>query len=537
MVLNVDVETKSESVRTATVPQTVEGAEGMSATKSYGQILKSSALIGSSSVLKIGLGVVRTKAMALLLGPSGIGLLGLYGSIADLAQSVASMGLNSSGVRQIAESVGTGDSQRIARTVTTLRRLALYLGVLGALLLLILSKPVSRLTFGDDQHVIDVALLSLAVFLGAVSAAQVALVQGMRRIADLAVLNVLGAFFGTLFSIVIVYIYYRHGVAEQGVVPVLICVAGMAILTSWWYARKIKVEPVKMSLAQVALETSGLLKLGLVFMVTGLMTQGSAYVVRIIVLRRIGIDAAGYYQAAWALGGVYVGFILQAMGADFYPRLTAVANDNAECNRLVNEQAEVGLLMAGPGVLATLSLAPLVIQIFYSSKFGPTVEVLRWICLGMMLRVAIWPMGFILLAKGEGMIFFWTEFMGNVLLVGLAWFGVQMFDLRGAGIAFFGLYVVYGCAMYVVVRWLSGFRWSTANARIGPLLYLSVAVVFVSWYFLPHMASVLLGIGVTVVAGIYSLKTVCTLIPVERFPQFMQRALALLKLIPTNTHD
>ena len=57
------------------------------------------------------------------------------------------------------------------------------------------------------------------------------------------------------------------------------------------------------------------------------------------------------------------------MGADFYPRLTAVADDHKECNRLVNEQAEVGLLLAGPGVIATLTFAPLVIWLFYSSAF------------------------------------------------------------------------------------------------------------------------------------------------------------------------
>ena len=59
-------------------------------------------------MLKIGLGIVRTKAMALLLGPAGVGLLGLYGTIADLAQTIAGMGINTSGVRQIAEAVGHG---------------------------------------------------------------------------------------------------------------------------------------------------------------------------------------------------------------------------------------------------------------------------------------------------------------------------------------------------------------------------------------------------------------------------------------------
>ena len=102
------------------LPQTAQIATPEKHT--YGQILKSSAMIGGSSVLNIGIGIVRTKAMALFLGPAGFGLMGLYGSIADLAQSIAGMGINSSGVRQIAEAVGSDDTQRISRTVAVLRR-------------------------------------------------------------------------------------------------------------------------------------------------------------------------------------------------------------------------------------------------------------------------------------------------------------------------------------------------------------------------------------------------------------------------------
>ena len=105
----------------------------------YGQILKSSAVIGGSSVLNIGIGIVRTKAMAILLGPAGFGLAGLYMSIVTLTQSVAGMGINSSGVREIAEAAGSDDKHRIARTVAVLRRTSIILGVVGAALLVVFS--------------------------------------------------------------------------------------------------------------------------------------------------------------------------------------------------------------------------------------------------------------------------------------------------------------------------------------------------------------------------------------------------------------
>ena len=494
--------------------------------RTYGQILKSSAMIGGASVLNIGLGVVRTKVMAVLLGPAGVGLFGLYNSVYDVTRSLGGVGINNSGVRQIAEAVGSRDTQRIARTVTTLRRVAFCTGALGALLLVLFCQPVSRITFGDNGHVQALALLAFAVFFGDVSAGQAALVQGMRRIADLARMNVLGAFYGTACSIPIIY-FFR----ERGIVPSLVMVAAMSILTSWWYARRIKVERVTMTAREVLGETSALLKLGFVFMATGLMSMGMAYLVRIIIVRKLGLEDAGFYQAAWALGGLYFGFILQAMGTDFYPRLTAVARDNAQCNRLVNEQAEVGLLLAGPGVFGTLTFAPLIVQLFYSQRFEPAVEILRWICLGMMLRVACWPMGFILLAKGAGKLFFWTEVVSSCLQVGLVFGGVFVFGLKGAGIAFFALYAFYTLGIYVVVRRLSGFKWSQANRQLGLFLLPLLASVFAAWYILPLSGALLVGVLATLVTSIYSLKMLCKLLPPDKLPPAVRAALRLCGLV------
>ena len=207
------------------LPQTAETATAEKHT--YSQILKSSALIGGSSVVNILFGIIRTKAIAVLLGPAGFGLISVYESIADLAQSIAGMGINSSGVRQIAEAVGTGEQERIARTVAVLRRTSVFLGILGAIILVLFSPQVSILTFGGDQHSAAVALLSLAVFFRLVSAGQGALIQGMRRISDLARMGILGGLFGTVISIVLVYF-----LRERGVVPALVGIAVAGFITS-----------------------------------------------------------------------------------------------------------------------------------------------------------------------------------------------------------------------------------------------------------------------------------------------------------------
>ena len=500
------------------IPQTAEVATAEKHT--YGQILKSSALIGGSSVVNILIGIVRTKAMAVLLGPAGFGLMGVYGSIANLAQSIAGMGINSSGVRQIAEAVGSGETERIARTAVVLRRTSVFLGIVGAVFLVAFSRQVSTLTFGDDQHATAVALLSLAVLFSLVSGGQGALIQGMRRIADLARMGILGSFFGLLISIPLVYF-----LREKGVVPSLIGIAAMTIITSWWYSRKVQIQAPVMTTSQVRYEAASLLKLGFAFMASGFLTMGAAYAVRTMVLRMVGLEAAGYYQAAWTLGGLYVGFILQAMGADFYPRLTAVARDNTECNRLVNEQAQISLLLAGPGVIATLTFASVVITLFYSAKFDAAVEVLRWICLGMTLQVITWPMGFIIVAKGEQKIFFWAELAWTIVNVGLSWICLRSFGLNGAGIAFFGSYVFHWLLIYPIVRRLSGFRWSATNRKTRLLFLSLIAVVFCGFYVLQPIWAIGIGTLAVVLSSVYSIRVLLNLISLDQIPHPIKRLL------------
>src|SRR5260370_4269213 len=254
-----------------------------------------------------------------------------------------------------------------------------------------------------------------------------------------------------------------------------------------------------MTECHVGQEGAALLKLGFAFMSSGLMTMGVAYAVRITLLRKVGFEATGWYQSAWTLGGLYVGFILQAMGADFYPRLTASANDNEQCNRLVNEQARVGLLLAGPGVLATLTGAPLVMSIFYSAKFAAGLGGLRWICLGAGLRVITWPMVFIVLAKGRQDILFLTDVAWTTVNLCLSWLCVSTLGLNGAGVAFFGAYIFHGLLVYPVVSRLSGFRWSLETKRTGLMFFSMVVVVFGGFYVLPLAAAG--GIGATAASG------------------------------------
>lgn len=490
---------------------------------SYVEILLSSMLIGGSSVLALLIGLVRTKALAMLLGPAGFGLFGMFMAVADFARSIAEMGINNSGVRQIAAAAGTDDGARIALTATVLRRTALVLGLIGALLLAAFAAPVSGFTFGTNEQASAIALLGLAVFFRLVADGQGALIQGMRRIGDLAKINVLGLLLGVPASIAIVY-----ALGEDGVALAIVVTAACGLAVSWWYARKVQVAQTTLTRTETAREAGALLKLGFAFMISAMLMMGTAYAVRIIVLRIEGLDAAGLYQAAWALGGLYVSIVLQAMGTDFYPRLVGVIDDHEQSNRLVNEQAQVSLLLAGPGVLATIALAPLALLILYSSTFVAAADVLRWVCVGIALRVVTWPIGYIIVAKNARILFVATEIMWAVLNVCLTLVLVRHMGLEGAGVAFFLSYVVHGIVVYLIVRRLIGFRWAATNLVTGGLYLASIGLAFAAFEVLPFPLATALALLLVLMSAIYAWRALTKLIAVQDLPGPIRRVIERL---------
>jgi PST family polysaccharide transporter len=297
----------------------------------------------------------------------------------------------------------------------------------------------------------------------------------------------------------------------KALVPMMLASSLVALIITWWFARRIQVVPVRMSWRKTWVEAKPMLHLGIVFVGANLISAGTVYFQRVLIIRQLGLEANGIYSAASNLSNYYVGFILGAMGADFFPRLTGVNRDHAEVNRLVNEQTEVGLLMALPGIIATLTLAPLVIMVFYTSDFMPAVKVLQWQTLGLMLRLVSWPMAFIMLAKGEKRWFFWTELTSNAVSLLFIWLGIRFFGLVGTGVAFFALYIFYTILMLLVSKHITGFAWGVGNLKLLAWTTILLTAALLAAWNLPLFYSAAMGAVLAAVTAWFCLKTLTKL--------------------------
>ena len=168
-----------------------------------------------------------------------------------------------------------------------------------------------------------------------------------------------------------------------------------------------------------------------------------------------------------------------------------------------------------PDIIATITFAQLVVYLFYSAEFGGAVELLRWMCLGMALRVITWPVGFIIVAKNRQVTFFAVEAAWAVFNVAASWWCLRAFGLDGAGIAFMLSYVVHALIVYPTARSMTGFRWSGENLRAGSYFVLAVTAAFVAQRALPQWPAIAFGTCLTLASAWYCVRALVRLSEAE----------------------
>jgi len=467
---------------------------------SYRQILRSSSIIGGASVIKILIGLLRTKVAAVLLGPAGIGLIGLFHSLIATASTVSALGFGNVGTRQIAEANGSEDAQAVAAVRRALFWGTLGLAVIGAGVFWLLRDALATTVIGDADASGTVGWLAIGVALTVAAGSQGALLNGLRRIGDIARVSVLSALLSALLGVGALWLLGDKGVLFF----VLVGPLSSFLLGHWFVSRLPRVQGSR-TLFRVLLEQwKTLARLGAAFMVAGLAVTVGQLVVRTIVQRELGAEALGHFQAAWMISMTYIGFVLGAMGTDYYPRLTATIRDHAATNQLVNEQTEVALLLAGPVLVAMLGLAPWVIELLYSSQFAEAAIVLRWQVLGDLLKVASWPLGFIILAAGDGRAFMLVESLAIAVFVGLTWVGLPIMGIEATGIAFVGIYVFYLPTVYWLARRRTGFAWQRRVYLLLIRLLAVAGIVFIAGAWSKWLGAGL-GVAAAAILGLFGL--------------------------------
>lgn len=460
-------------------------------------------------MLVILIGIIRTKVIAVLLGTAGVGIIGIYYSVIDMLRSAAGLGIDTAGVKDVAEVDSLNNENLLYRTI---RRYNLWFkatALMGLFLCIIFCYPISVWAFGDSQYTFQIACLSVCVFFAILTTGRSTLLQGMRRISYLAKSNIAASIISLIVALPFYFIW-----GAEAIIIVFILTYLLSFFCVEFYYRKLKISRVEVSKKEAFILGLEPLRLGVYIVVGGFVSTLSMFFVKAYITRNIGIDAAGLFQSAWVITNIYLGLILRSMGSDFFPRLSAIVNDSSKVKQLVNEQSYIVLIIASPIIIGMLLFSNIAISLFYSSEFAYADNVLRWQVLGTFFKVLSWPLAFIMLAKNKGLVFLSTEVLFYVVYLLSAYFLFSLYGFDAVGIAYLIAYIVYLPMVFIISNKLSNFVW---NKNIVLMVIVNLTMVMTAFLLSQYLSGnyfLLSGIMLFVLSafyGYYNLQKVFSL--------------------------
>jgi len=467
-------------------------------------------LFGGVQVFQIIIGIIRTKLVAVILGAAGVGMLGLLNAPLQLIISITGLGISYSAVRDVGEAHGRGDQKSISYAITILRRWSWFTGLLGAVVTITLAPLLSHWTFGNNDYSWSFVWLSVTLLLQALSKGQSTILQGTRRMKEMARSAVIGSALGLFTSIPL---YYCFGV--KGIVPAMILSALTALILSWYYSRKVIVQNVRLTVKETYKSGLGMARLGVYMTVAGFIASFSAYILNAFISNRGGIEQVGFYNAGWGVVGQYTGIIFSAMATDYFPRLSAVQADDAKVEELVQQQGVTALLIMCPLLTLLIVAMPIVVRILYTPAFSPVVMFASLTLLGMQFKAISWSMGYVYLAKGNGSLFLKLEVISGLAILGFNLFFYKLLGLNGLGISFVISYFLAIIISYLVLRANYNFSFSGKFYLIFLLTYGFVVIAFFTVFIEGIFLKYAIGALIFVLASLTSLYKLNQLLDIK----------------------
>jgi len=370
-----------------------------------------------------------------VLGAEGVGIQGIFTTLVALASAIFGCSLANSGTQYIAK-YADSDRGAFGEIYGTVGKLGKLLGFMAfvVLLMILYLLPIGGLVpeLGPWSGV----WLATGVMFAIILSAQRAQLNGTRQLAQLAMLNVGGAIAGILVIMLAIAFLGKGGLEAVFIAPYLSgCMIGYLLLrrvsypadrgtgaTSW--SRKI-------------------LGIGWVMTAGVIIVQATQLLVRLWLENRSDIETVGLFHAAWLFGMTYIGFLLSAMIAEYYPRLSAIADDTTQFCHTINSQIKLCLLVAPAIIVAAIIFSDQIVRILYTEKFAESANLLRYLLIGDVFKLIAWAMSIGLIVREKKVSFLFGEILWNILFFSVAVLLYNQYGLVGFGISYIVSYLAY----------------------------------------------------------------------------------------------
>lgn len=408
--------------------------------KNYKSILKGTAIFGGVQIFNILINLIKGKLIALLLGTEGMGISSLLTTSTNTIQQFTCLGLNLSSVKELSNARENKNQTQIQKTIFIIRRLLYLTGAVGSIVSILLCKQLSLWTFGSEEYKWHFVFLSIMIFFTTLSNGELSILQGLQAVKKLAFASTIGSCTGLFIGVPLYYFW-----SYDGIVPAMIALSLTTFIFYRYHTYKLVHTTIRLQWKEIEPTAKKMISLGIILMIASLLGTLSNYLLNSFIGVIGSLHDVGLFQAANSITNQYIGLVFSAMAMDYFPRLSAICDDNKAIKELANQQIEIVILIIAPLASLLILTAPILIKILLTDEFSSITDAIRWMGLGIVLKAIIFPMGYISFAKGDKKTFFWLEGVwSNIFMLCLNMFFYQWKGIYGLGVSFTIIYFIGG---------------------------------------------------------------------------------------------
>jgi O-antigen/teichoic acid export membrane protein len=406
------------------------------------EVLRAIFKTGSGSGLSLLFSAIASKILAVILGPSGIGL---YSMLVQIQQTGIIASTASGGPALIQ---GIASKKNDARDQYVATVFWLYIGgtLLTATILIALAPWIAdwTLSTGDASIVGLIRWLAVPLAFGVLQNFLFSTLNGFRAIGRLAIAQVTSSATIALFSYPLA-LSIEEGQLFWFVILMSVGLISSSILSIAFAFRKGWLEPITSRGFRPSIDRDSarhFFSIAVTMFATGLLASLVMVAVRSTIIQHFSLSEAGIFNVAWTICMTYSMVILGSFGTYYLPTLSKT-NDPRVKNKLMVDMFRVSTVLLVPIIILVIILKPAFIEILYARDFNASLAIIRWMLIADYFKAASWILGYPMVAYADMRKYAVMESLWQVGFLTASIISLTQFDsIEGVGFGFMALYVI-----------------------------------------------------------------------------------------------
>jgi len=409
------------------------------------KLIKTSFFSAIITFIRIASGFVASKVVALFTGPAGIALIGQFSNFITIALTFANGAINTGVIKYTAEF--EGDEQQLKTLFSTAFKISVACSAIFGLVLLCIATYISQWLFHSSLYINPLRVLGVTIILYALNSLLISILNGKKEIKKYTLVNTIGSIVGLVFTVVLVYFYKITGALYALVLAqsIVFFVTLTMIVKSSWFSKSYFNQSFN---KETARKLSGF---SLMAIVSALTVPVSQIILRNMVINKLGMNDAGYWQGIMRISDGYLLLVTTSLSTYYLPKLSSLNNDD-DLRKEIYHGYKIILPVVFTSCLLIYWLRFFITHMLYSKEFEAMTQLFAFQLIGDFFKMAAWILAYLMLAKAMTKAFIITEVVFSVSYVLLGYVCIHLFNLNGITIAFAINYFIYLIIMIALFR-------------------------------------------------------------------------------------